>query len=279
MCIICICDKRKLTDDEIYNCWTSNHDGAGIAWAENGKVKYKKGFLELEDFTKFYKNVNVLPHVVHFRTGTSGGNGPEMTHPFIVDDKGSLDLEYEGDKSVLFHNGVITDWKDMAMTYFLSNNIKIPDGAWSDTRLLALLCSRLGYPVLDFIYGKFVVIHPSGLIVRYGTFTLDEGNYYSNAGYQSKITTYGGDSFFLNNLQESKSTNFGNCYIKNRDITEEELALIEMKMSNPKNNISKKDYSLVEEDNFKNKKWYDNCRWVISKKANIIRGNGDYYER
>lgn len=291
MCIIAICLTRKLTEDELANCWSSNKDGAGIGWAENGKVKYKKGFTKLEDLKGFYSNFPSIPHVLHFRTGTSGGYSPQMTHPFIVDKEGSLDLEYEGTKSILFHNGVVSDWKDMALTYFLSNNIRIPKGEWSDTRLLAVLCSQMGFQLLEFIYGKFAVIHKDGTIEQHGAFIEDEGNFYSNSDYKGRTTYIGGscgvgnyeNSFFRNVVVGSDNSTekaeveneIGNSPIPSNVNPTSDDELYAMKyiekiraMDRDVGDYMKEKYrnsSPVSRLSSDDKSWKRSCRWLFSK--------------
>lgn len=283
MCIICVCEAKKITPEEMTNCWNANSHGAGIGWVENGQVKYVKGFENLAELKKFYSEFTIIPHVLHFRTGTSGGYSKQMTHPFIIDDDGSLDLEYAGTNSVLFHNGVISDWKDMALTYFLSNGVKIPTGAWSDTRVLAVLCSRLGLPILDFIYGKFTIINANGTIDRYGAFTLDEGNYYSTSDYKQKTYSYGGMHEEYGTYASGGGSSFrgyihgvGPC---NTDLptvseekqsgktvedylTEEEMEAIEnMFVAGGGKNVQK------EAD------WRKECKWVMSRDLDSIKRN------
>jgi len=83
MCIIGIAHTRKLTKTEIENCFTNNSDGAGIAYpTEDGKIHVEKGFMEVESLLAYYFNCEIpLPHVIHFRTATSGDVNREMCHP------------------------------------------------------------------------------------------------------------------------------------------------------------------------------------------------------
>jgi len=296
MCIIAICLKRKLTDKELENCWASNKDGAGVGWADYGKTHYKKGFTNLAELKTFYSGLNVIPHVIHFRTGTSGGYSQQMTHPFIVDDNGTLDLEYHGNKPLLFHNGVIPDWKDMALTYFLSNGIRIPDGTWSDTRVLAVLCSRLGMNLLDFIYGKFAIIHNDGNIERYGEFIMDEGNYYSNSDYKDRTicscgsynsaVPKGDDNFFRDvvvSSKEKESNVVERVLSPATDVySDEEMDAMAYIYGLNKMGTESKEYDLgkkqkemnyIIRDNFLNKEWKKRYKWLFSRNVDTVHKN------
>jgi hypothetical protein len=190
MCIIAYCKTRKMTTDEAVNCWNANDDGAGIAWIENGEVKMRKGFMCLEDFMRFYATVDVLPHVVHFRIGTSGGNVPELTHPFLIDKDSPLDLEYHGDGGVLFHNGVLSSWKEMARDYYLRTLSRTPDGPFSDTRALAVVLNTIGVNALRFVDGRYVVVTPKGF-EYWGDFNEEDGILFSGHSFRYSSTKKG----------------------------------------------------------------------------------------
>ena len=68
MCIIATCEGRKMTSQEVINCFKNNSDGAGVAYyTEDGKIHVEKGFMTLEEFQDYYETLDVLPHVAHFR--------------------------------------------------------------------------------------------------------------------------------------------------------------------------------------------------------------------
>ncbi len=194
MCIIAYCKYRKLNNEELKNCFITNSDGIGIGWQKKGLVYFKKGFMNLESFKEFYKDFSHFPHVVHFRTGTSGGKTPELTHPFKI----SLENPLEGKtrKGVLFHNGVISNWREklnLVAYYCIRKGIKFPDGEFSDSRAVATLLSILGLNYMETIdTGKFIILLPYKLIL-YGNFIEEKGIYFSNASYfGTKVYTYGG---------------------------------------------------------------------------------------
>jgi predicted glutamine amidotransferase len=173
---------------EVVNCWTNNSDGAGMAWVEGGKVHVRKGFMTLEEFIAAYSGINVLPHVVHFRIGTSGPNCAELTHPFVISKESPLDVNQDIDDAVLFHNGVFSDWKEMSKSFFFNTYQSVPEGPFNDTRALAIVLNTLGYNALTFVDGRFVVMTPKG-IDTFGTWEEEEGIMFSNSNFRW-ATTY-----------------------------------------------------------------------------------------
>lgn len=195
MCIIAVCLKRKMTPGEVHECWKTNDDGAGIAWMENDKVRVKKGFMKEDDFKAFYQEFpENIEHVAHFRTSTAHGVVPELTHPFVINTDSPNVIEYEGDDSVLFHNGIWSDWEKQTFQFFLNNGVRVPDGVWSDSRALAVICNRLGTNVLALVSGKFAIVTKTGIFVR-GDYEREEGILFSNSGYKSWGRTYASDGY------------------------------------------------------------------------------------
>lgn len=191
MCIIATAEKRKLTYEEIKHCFLTNPNGAGLAWSKGGKNYFKKGLMTLETFWEFYKCLKVLPHVAHFRIATSGGVNQELTHPFEVSINSPISLEGSSKHPLLFHNGIITDWKErfLQWTPEIIRELRrrkmapiLPDGPWSDTRTVAIITAYSGISVLNFISGKFVVIN-NNIIKTYGEFETAKGIHFSNSGY------------------------------------------------------------------------------------------------
>lgn len=204
MCIIAVAIERKLTYEEIENCFFNNPDGAGVAWSSGGKNHLRKGFMDVEEFIEFYaRKVNALPHVVHFRKATSGGVSPEMTHPFIVDLQSPLRLTWSGKKPLLFHNGVIQRWEDIFLRFVpdvlreLRRSRKgsyLPPGPWSDTRAAAVITAFAGEGILSFLGGKYAVID-RGHVRTYGKFVEEKGILFSNTSYKNIRLSKGGSGF------------------------------------------------------------------------------------
>jgi predicted glutamine amidotransferase len=184
MCIIAISEKRKLTEKEFTNCYENNPDGAGFAYIDNGKKYYKKGFMTLKEAWNFYqKEINIFPHVSHFRIGTSGDKCKKLTHPFIISNESELLLEYKGENDLLFHNGIISNWKDLLVQNCISLKTFPEDENISDTRVLAISLSLVknNKKLLDYFNGKFVLL--SDKIYKYGDFEENKGILFSNKAY------------------------------------------------------------------------------------------------
>ncbi len=191
MCIIAAAEKRKLNREEIKNCFASNPNGAGVAWSENGQNHFRKGFMTLEEFQEFYDDLDILPHVAHFRIATSGGVSEQLTHPFIISLNSPLPTKGKGEHPLLFHNGIIVDWKQTFLNW--TPNIiqelrrrkkvaQLPSGTWSDTRAAAIMTAYAGEAILNFLGGKYTILD-NGIIKTWGEFETIKGVHFSNNGY------------------------------------------------------------------------------------------------
>ncbi|MGB9848850.1 MAG: class II glutamine amidotransferase [Moorellaceae bacterium] len=193
MCIIAVAFERKLTYEEIKTCFANNPDGAGIAWCREGKNFLRKGFMDVEEFIDFYRQVDALPHVVHFRKATSGGVSPELTHPFVVDLHAPLDTTWSGRKPVVFHNGVIRGWEELFLRLIpdivrelrrCRKGSHLPPGPWSDTRAAAVMAAYAGEEIFSFLGGKFAVLD-RGRVRTYGEFVRESGVLFSKTSYKN----------------------------------------------------------------------------------------------
>ena len=110
MCIILSCDSNhRPTASTIETCWRGNPDGAGYAYATGSEVVISKGYMTLPDFKHALSHVpEDAPLILHFRIGTSGGYGPEVTHPYPVTSDltalHALDVECP---VAIAHNGIL----------------------------------------------------------------------------------------------------------------------------------------------------------------------------
>jgi len=184
-----------MTNQEIRDAFDMNDDGAGFAWSTaDGFINYSKGYMTANDIIAAYKEKGmrkILPHVVHFRNATSRVC-PELTHPYIVDYDSPNITEYQGQLPLLFHNGVLSNWKGMMLDFFMNNKLVIPDGDFSDTRFMAIMTAHLGKNVLPMLNaGKFVFM-TNDIIDITGDFTNDNGILYSNLSYKRAYRDKGG---------------------------------------------------------------------------------------
>ena len=115
MCMIAYCKPGSFpTDEQLNKIWDSNPDGAGIMWkTEDGKIHFVKGIQSKHKYLKIIKQhktmLTKLESAIHTRIGTSGGKGPESTHPFPITSSitGLKALKGAPDQAMM-HNGVFS---------------------------------------------------------------------------------------------------------------------------------------------------------------------------
>ena len=127
-----------------------NGDGGGIAWIQDGLVHWEKG-LKAKEIHKIGKETKG-PWIVHFRWASSGATVPGLTHPFPITSKAGTHIKGTAN-SVLFHNGTLEDSQknDLMFMALSRHTSKIPEGNWSDSRVLAYAYYHLGEAILQFI--------------------------------------------------------------------------------------------------------------------------------
>lgn len=193
MCLLALAYKRKITREGGENAFRANPDGAGVGWRIESRTHIVKGFITSRDFLSFYDEFDVVPHIVHFRLGTSGGRCPELTHPFVVSLTSPLVTEWSGKEPILANNGIVHGWEDTFLRFLpdvcrelrrRGRRGKIPPGPWSDTRAAAVIAALVGDEILEFLGGKGVVL--GSKIRLYRDFVYDNGVYFSNPSYRSQ---------------------------------------------------------------------------------------------
>lgn len=183
MCLLAICDTRKLTREEFNLAWDRNPDGVGLAWADGTLSHFRKGLMSRHAAWKAYGWVPAgAPHLVHFRLASSGGVTPVLTHPFLTTAQ-TRDLARDAKAPLLFHNGVVPNWE--AMLAELRRNLVVPKPPLSDTQALALLLGVYGERRHAELLarsqgGKYAVLYPTGRVLTVGTFTELDGVRVSN---------------------------------------------------------------------------------------------------
>lgn len=190
MCVIAICEERELTEFEIRRKWIVNDDGAGIAWfSPSGENQYIKGLMTPQDFEREYKDIP-FPHIVHFRSATSGGISKALTHPFVCDRGATIKLEGITKHPLLFHNGVLSNWENYLISACIASGQKIPKGEWSDSRTVAFLVYYLGKRTLSLVSGKFVLMSNRN-VTYWGDFQKEDGIIFSSGyTYYTKNSAY-----------------------------------------------------------------------------------------
>jgi len=151
MCVILVCPVDVRPDRAtIHACHRANPHGAGVAWREDGEVRWMKG-LEPDELEALIAD---LPGeiVIHFRIASVGEVTPRLCHPFPVTACATTRLSGHA-RAVLFHNGTWGDWRE---TLRRMPRHQRPDGLLSDTRVAASLVDLCGMDVLDRLHGRWV---------------------------------------------------------------------------------------------------------------------------
>ena len=210
MCVICISDTKRPTPVAIEKMYDANPAGAGIAWREDGFVRWEKG-LELKQIQELVLKVP-MPFIAHFRIPSCGGKSPDLCHPFPIHKEVSLALSGKTKDWVLFHNGHWGAWKTTALEAAIKKGqFKLPTGKWTDSRAMAWLANVYGQGILDLIDEKVAVLGPAEgqMEVWQGTggwHKIDDV-YVSNRGWEYRsvsTTSYNPNGHF--NLRNERDT-------------------------------------------------------------------------
>lgn len=134
MCVIIYGPLKDLPREVFRRCFQANPHGAGLAWREGGKIKFEKGFMKLEPLLERIYHLPDTEMVVHFRLRSSGPEGPEMTHPFIIKKEEKTPLRGSTVSSVLFHNGTLDGFGSATLSdtaEFAQWLAEIPERYWA----------------------------------------------------------------------------------------------------------------------------------------------------
>jgi hypothetical protein len=173
MCVVYACQTDIPDDAELRRGSETNTDGAGVAFLRDGRVHWKKDLNTWEPVKAFIEKEKLaFPLAIHFRSASVGGNSNSLAHPFPIGKGVPLWLEGNAEE-VLFHNGHLSNWKDLTLKAGLSAKEKFPEGPWSDSRALAWLVYLRGSGVLPF------VVDSSRVLLMHATPSTWEGDVYS----------------------------------------------------------------------------------------------------
>jgi hypothetical protein len=151
MCVILVCPENVRPDRATIDaCHAANPHGAGVAWRENGEVRWSKGL----DPDEVERLIAELPGeiIIHFRWASVGEVTPKLCHPFPISARASTRLTGHA-RAVLFHNGTWCQWRD---TLRRMPKHRMPDGLLSDTRVAASLVDLCGMDSLHKLPGRYV---------------------------------------------------------------------------------------------------------------------------
>ena len=117
MCLIIVKPEADvISESMIRNAYEHNHNGFGMMWVEEGRVKRVKGLFDLTQILEQYREVQHKSVAMHFRYSTRGAISENNCHPFRV-----LNMEEHGRDLYMMHNGTMT-------------NIGVIRAGWSDSR-------------------------------------------------------------------------------------------------------------------------------------------------
>lgn len=173
MCVILISNptKPRISASMIQQADLANRDGIGVAWLDNDKVCWQKG-LTVETAIVLAANLP-QPYMFHFRMATIGAVSPELTHPFPLFGDVTDALKGRTHHGVMMHNGHWSGWekefKKRASARWIHRYIT-DKAAWSDSRGMAWLASRIGYHVLPKIAkaGQRIAVMTTRGVKTYG---------------------------------------------------------------------------------------------------------------
>lgn len=192
MCILAVAEAGAVfSRDILEDMFFANSDGAGWAYAKNGKIYFSKGYTSVN---KFIKAVQKMPssvaRMVHCRIATHGGVSKPLTHPFPISRSYAKMEALSGTMSsgyILAHNGILSNFT--------------PDASHSDTeelvRCLAnIKCDIMGEDMREAINAmvagsRVAILNTDGKINRYGAgWSYDGGIWYSNTYFKYTARKY-----------------------------------------------------------------------------------------
>lgn len=196
MCVIIATADKKLPVDELESASWYNPDGFGVAWLENGLVRYSK-FREF-NWKKWRQPDG--PVVLHFRLATAGEVMPELCHPFPIS-RATPAITKGVAKRVLFHNGHVGEWKSLMQFVPASRR----GGPWSDSRVVAHLIYQDGTKGLGDGWNRYAIFgSESPRLTLYGDWSEDGGIYRSNRNHLDDWTPIGWDDYLLDTVPPTK---------------------------------------------------------------------------
>lgn len=176
MCVILVCPKNVRPDRVTLDaCHKANPHGAGVAWREDGEVRWFKG-LAPDDLEIL---IPELPGeiVIHFRWASVGEVTPRLCHPFPVTRLATTRLSGHA-RAVLFHNGTWGGW-ERTLARMPRRELS---GPLSDSRIAACLVDCCGVDALDRLPGRYVFFERDFTLL-FGRWERFHGMQVSNLGF------------------------------------------------------------------------------------------------
>ena len=216
MCIIIAKYKKNRlpTKDELKTSFQNNSDGAGFMYVDNNKVVIDKGYMKEKDFIKRfdelckqYNNFKNKSLVIHCRIGTSSGNTPENTHPYIITNKEDLlHKTYITSNVGIAHNGIISDYNPSSKTINDTQNFIINFLQPIYYHYSTFYKNKhITNAIQKITNSKFAILNKNDEIYLIGDFVKDNNLNFSNTTY--KKYTYSYDWSKYNSLWDNYNYN------------------------------------------------------------------------
>lgn len=188
------------TMETLKTCYTNNDDGAGYAYALDGRVYIKKGFMTWQAFADAFSadkkryNFDKLGVLIHFRISTSNTITPQNTHPFpISNDTAMLQKPESVSDYAVIHNGIISLTSSTATAEKTTSDtlVFVRDYIWNIAQNRGWFRRESN---IDLIYrlagSKVAILNRFGEIIHTPGFTEDNGVWYSNDTYKNARVRY-----------------------------------------------------------------------------------------
>ena len=183
MCLAILKTKgSKITKDELLECWETNDDGGGYAFAKDGKLFVKRSLDKDEFISSLLKSIKTFDanYLIHFRIATSGTiDMLSNCHPFAIDRD-----------NVFCHNGVMNNVQSndkISDTRFFNKDIlKQMKFDFKNHSHLKLIEEFIG------IGNKMIFLNKSGhyKIANEGIGTWQNGVWFSNLNHSCNYNRY-----------------------------------------------------------------------------------------
>lgn len=183
MCIAIVKTKdAEIPDEYLEESFEHNRDGAGLAYASNGKLYTIKGIFDEKEFIKAVRKAEKLAEgamLIHCRIGTHGLKDKNNCHPHII-----------SNKCVLIHNGILRidmplNSKDSDTIWFIRKYLKpLSRDFMKDDAICELIEMAIGSN------NKFALLNNKGeyRILNESAGNWENGVWYSNCSYKPPVT-------------------------------------------------------------------------------------------
>ncbi len=215
MCIAIVKPQGKnIPDEYLENSFENNNDGAGIAYAKDGKIYIVKGIFDKKQFIQEVRKAEKVAQgdmLIHCRIGTSGLKDKNNCHPHIVND----DL-------VMIHNGVLDidvpkKSKVSDTVIFIEKYLKkLPKDFVTNEPIIHLIEKAIGKG------NKFAFLNSKGesFICNAKAGTVKDGIWYSNETYSYSWGRY--DDFYFFDRTPTEDTEVYGYFEEYIDFLEDE---------------------------------------------------------